>query len=787
MKLLSTFLTSLLISGAQAFPSGAGGCPASAAAVAGVHLARPSTTTGELSDGDFTITIDGEPVSRLSTYTFRAGVDHVLKVSGSGFKGFIFRLGGAGTGALTIPDGASNAQISSLCIAQDASGVTHTDPSVKSEAETILHVEDSTDGLTLDVTIVVQNVASQSEFYYSGYTMNARPNAPTAPTPSPASAPTFTIDTSICGDSGAISIAGSSTVEPIAELWAEGYKRACGNGVTVEGGGSSSGARRVCGDTSRGETKVAIGDMSRGWKDSEGIAKSDGFTYDCKKGDTSIDAIQIEVAIDGLSVATKLGGVGGAACIELLGGLSVDQLRWIYSSYTEAQLSSTGWDSSSVPLSDGDDTTHKWSELNFACVDGEIDICGADSESGTYEYFSETIFADIDNGEIFDQSRPGGYFNSAVDEDIVGYIDGNDNAIGYFGYAFFDANRNVFAAAPIENAAGDLVAPTADTVGDGTYNPLARRIFMNVDKANLGLTRGFIKYGFSNAGDFDVSSVGYVPIPTSEQAEMLDRVKEAGGGGGFGGFCFSSENMVDVLGHGPTSMKDLKIGDQIMAADNKYETVFSFGHRDTEAITKYLQIATDAGINAELTEDHMIFSNGKALAAEVIKVGDILDLASGEPTKVTNIRVVSRKGAYAPFTQSGVLSVNGILASSYVNMQRGTSDKTLIGGIETISSQFIGHISQAPHRIVCALNFNVCEAETYNSDGVSNWVSGQYAGAKWILEQNEATVAAILVPAFFVFLGAATLEILIQNGALVLVATMGACYVLTHKTNKNLA
>ena len=107
----------------------------------------------------------------------------------------------------------------------------------------------------------------------------------------------------------------------------------------------------------------------------------------------------------------------------------MDQLRWIFSSYTEAELEASGWDASSVANSDGDDATHLWSELSADCPEAEIKIAGPDSESGTYEYMSETIFADLDNGEIFDAARPDTYFNSDVDEAIVAYLEANADAI----------------------------------------------------------------------------------------------------------------------------------------------------------------------------------------------------------------------------------------------------------------------------------------------------------------------------------------------------------------------
>jgi phosphate transport system substrate-binding protein len=156
-----------------------------------------------------------------------------------------------------------------------------------------------------------------------------------------------------------------------------------------------------------------------------------------------------------------------AACIESLGGLTVHQLRWIFSNYTAEMLEGTGWDSTTLTNSDNDDATHLWSELSADCPDAEIKIAGHGSESGTYEYFAETVFADMDNGESFDVNRPDGYFNSLADPDIIEFLADNADAVGYVGYAYYQENQETVVAAAIENVEGEFVAPDATTVADG--------------------------------------------------------------------------------------------------------------------------------------------------------------------------------------------------------------------------------------------------------------------------------------------------------------------------------
>jgi len=105
----------------------------------------------------------------------------------------------------------------------------------------------------------------------------------------------------------------------------------------------------VCANLEKG-SPVDIGDMSRGWKEEE-AKESLGFLYDCLKGDTERSAMQVPVALDGVTVTTGLGGPAGE-CVGILGGLTVDQLRWMFSDYTESQLEATGWDPLSIENSE---------------------------------------------------------------------------------------------------------------------------------------------------------------------------------------------------------------------------------------------------------------------------------------------------------------------------------------------------------------------------------------------------------------------------------------------------
>jgi ABC-type phosphate transport system substrate-binding protein len=325
---------------------------------------------------------------------------------------------------------------------------------------------------------------------------------------------------------GRISFAGSSTVFPVAQLWTEVYSTHCNStSFSVVGGGSSEGAKGVC---ASGDS-VDVGDMSRQWKDSEARQKANNYTYECLIGDPSRSVIQIDVAIDGLTVATKRGGVA-ARCIELLGGLSINQLRWMYSSYSDSDLELAGWNPDSLRNNDGNPETHLWSELHPSCEKVEIRISGPDVLSGTRSFFDETVLVDYKNGEAVNSNGPFGFFESSLDEDLVAYLNKYEEAISYFGHSYYAEYSEYLFEVPIENGDGAMVLPSKKNLETGAYSPLGRRIYMNIWDEDAVLTQvtPLVEFGLSQGRLVEIA--GYTSLNPEDTQEMIERLKNAASG-----------------------------------------------------------------------------------------------------------------------------------------------------------------------------------------------------------------------------------------------------------------
>jgi phosphate transport system substrate-binding protein len=267
--------------------------------------------------------------------------------------------------------------------------------------------------------------------------------------------------------SGVIIQEGSSTVLPVAELWAEDFGFARGVQIQVAGGGSGRGASGLC----AGE--LDIGDMSRVIKQSE--------IEECQSN--GINPVQWPVAFDGLSVVVS-------AKNTFVKDLTVEQLALIFRAQGFAA---------------------KWNEVDENFPANDIRLCYPDSDSGTYEYFNEVI---LDEGA----PRTGaGVQQSPNDNVLVNCLADDANAIGYFGYAYYVANTNKVSLVAVEG-----VKPSEETVAEGTYTPLSRAIYMTTNGIPTGLLRDYFLYGLHpDGGQALVSDTGYVPLDEETRQGLL--------------------------------------------------------------------------------------------------------------------------------------------------------------------------------------------------------------------------------------------------------------------------
>mmetsp|Transcript_5372 Transcript_5372/g.7747 ORF Transcript_5372/g.7747 Transcript_5372/m.7747 type:complete len:526 (+) Transcript_5372:296-1873(+) len=227
--------------------------------------------------------------------------------------------------------------------------------------------------------------------------------------------------------------------------------------------------------------------------------------------------------------------------------------------------------------------------------------------------------------------------------------------------------------------------------------------------------------------------------------------------------CFPGRSTVQVKGKGSVSLRDLKIGDEVKVGADLFDRVYSFGHRTTSGKFPYLQITTTGkNLPIEISKDHMLFivdqtgdtETKRAVPASYVTVGDWLHTDSGDPVRVKGVTPVFREGAYAPFTMTGKIVVNGIVSSNYISFFQGT-DAVIIGGMKMpVTMHFVAHMFTSPLRLLAAIGIGL--KETYNIGGLSNSIAVPYAIAKKLLALDQRVFGiallfgAIIVMSFYV-------------------------------------
>jgi len=298
-----------------------------------------------------------------------------------------------------------------------------------------------------------------------------------------------------------IKIDGSSTVYPITEAVAEDFQNSTKTKVTVGISGTGGGFKKFC----RGETDISGA--------SRPILKKEMDA--CKEA--GIQYIELPVAYDALTVVVNPKN-------DFIKSMTVEELNKMWRPEAQGKIKT-------------------WNQVNPAWPNKPIKLFGAGADSGTFDYFTEAIVGKAKSSR--------GDFTASEDDNVLVQGVANDvGAIGYFGYAYYEENKDKLRAVPIMHKAGSpAVAPAPETVMNGTYQPLSRPIFIYVNATAAAFkpeVRAFVDYYLANAPKL-VQEVKYVPLPADEYAAVTSHWKALKPGTGFGGVPEVGVKIKDLL------------------------------------------------------------------------------------------------------------------------------------------------------------------------------------------------------------------------------------------------
>ena len=282
--------------------------------------------------------------------------------------------------------------------------------------------------------------------------------------------------------SGEVVVDGSSTVQPLTAAAGEFFaEEQAGVNVSVATSGTGGGFEKFC----QGQTDIS--NASRPIKDEEAaICEENGVEF-----------TELRVATDALTVVTS-------ADNDFVDCLTVEELN-------------TMW----APEAEGKVTT--WDQVNPDFPEEKLELYGPGTDSGTFDYFTDEI-----NGE---EGASRSDYNASEDDNVlVQGVAGSANAVGYFGYTYFEENADSLQAVEIDSGEG-CVAPSAEAAGDGSYTPLARPLFIyvsNASYADKAQVSAFVDYYVGSVNQV-AEAAQYIPLNDEQLGELEDSLAELQG------------------------------------------------------------------------------------------------------------------------------------------------------------------------------------------------------------------------------------------------------------------
>lgn len=265
---------------------------------------------------------------------------------------------------------------------------------------------------------------------------------------------------------------GSSTVGPIIEKLNEKFAKD-NSDVTVSSGTSGTGGgfeKFIAGNTDFSNASRPIKDEEKKKLDDKGIK------YD-----------EFKIAQDGVTVTVNKDN-------DFVDELTKEQLKKIYSG--EAKT---------------------WKDVNSEWPSKEIKAFSPDQSHGTYDFFTEEV---MDKGDIKAEKN-------ADTNVIVQSVQNNENGVGYFGYNFYEQNKDKLKEVKVKDDEGKTTEPTKKTIQDGSY-ALSRPLYIYTNEKKLKDNKrfqDFMKFVLEDKGK-SAEDAGFVALPEKDYKEQQDKLKD---------------------------------------------------------------------------------------------------------------------------------------------------------------------------------------------------------------------------------------------------------------------
>jgi phosphate transport system substrate-binding protein len=298
-----------------------------------------------------------------------------------------------------------------------------------------------------------------------------------------------------------IKVDGSSTVFPITDEIAKEFQSSQTNKaqVTVGISGTGGGFKKFCAD------ETYINNASRPILTEEMKA--------CNKA--GVRYMELPIAYDALTVAVNPQNDWAKV-------ITVAELKKIWEPAAEGKIT-------------------RWNQIRADWPDRPLNLYGAGKDSGTFDYFTEAVVGKA-------KASRNDYTASEDDVVLVEGVSKDPNALGYFGYGYYEENQGQLKALAIDSGKGPVL-PSRENARNAQYQLLSRPLFIYVNAKSAQTkpeVREFVEFYLSNSRQL-VKTVGYVPLPDENYKIALTHFQNGKVGTVFAGQSQVSLKIEELL------------------------------------------------------------------------------------------------------------------------------------------------------------------------------------------------------------------------------------------------
>lgn len=301
-----------------------------------------------------------------------------------------------------------------------------------------------------------------------------------------------------------VKIDGSSTVFPVTEAVAEEFQNSTRGRVKVTVGisGTGGGFKKFC----RGDTDIS--NASRPILALEmALARENGVEY-----------FELPICFDALTVAVHKDNTWATS-------MTVEELKKLWEPEAQGKIT-------------------MWSQIREGWPEHKIELFGAGSDSGTFDYFTEAVVGKA-------KSSRGDFTASEDDNVLVRGVEGSRYALGFLPFAYYAENTDRLRPVAIDWEQDEYgpVLPDMANVVKGMYNPLSRPLFLYVNRNSYETkpwVREFVDFYLEHAAEL-AQEVKYLPLPARAYEMARERLRSGQTGTAFGGVPEVGVSVEEIL------------------------------------------------------------------------------------------------------------------------------------------------------------------------------------------------------------------------------------------------